>query len=114
VRIKEPGLYGQIEQETVKIDADGQFEFELCQGIKYTAFAFAGPMRSAVYSAPVEFTPTKVDDGLVLTLDQTSEEFSKLRPPVGDLTVYTVMISMACFRLSLGSPPAAGLYSWAM
>jgi hypothetical protein len=80
VRIKEPGLYGQIEQETIAIAADGRFEFELCEGIEYSAFAFAGPARSAIYSAPVEFTPTKANDRLVLTLDKSLDEFNKLRP----------------------------------
>jgi len=80
VRIKEPGLYGQIENETIRIDADGQFQFDLCEGIEYSAFAFSGPIRSAIYSAPVEFTPTKENDRLVLILDKTFEEFRKLRP----------------------------------
>jgi hypothetical protein len=81
VRIKEPGLHGQIERETIKIDADGRFQFELCEGIKYSAFAFSGPMRSPTYSVPIEFTPTKESDQLVLILDKTTEEFRKLRPP---------------------------------
>jgi hypothetical protein len=46
VRIKEPGLHGQIEQEPIKIDAEGRFHFELCQGIKYSAFAFSGSIGS--------------------------------------------------------------------
>jgi hypothetical protein len=80
VRIKEPGLRGQTEQEIIKIDADGRFQFELCEGIRYSAFAFSGPVGSATYSAPIEFTPTTESDQLVLTLDKTSEEFRKLRP----------------------------------
>ena len=79
VRIKEPGLRGQIEEETIKIDAEGRFQFELCEGIRYSAFAFSGPMRSPTYSVPIEFTPTKEDDQLVLILDKTPEEFRKLR-----------------------------------
>ena len=79
VRIKEPGLYGQIEREIIKIDAEGRFQYELCEGVKYSAFAFSGPVRSSTYSAPVEFTPTKENDQLVLTIDKTQEEFGKLR-----------------------------------
>ncbi len=79
VRIKEPGLRGQIEQEEIKIDVEGRFQFELCEGIPYSAFAFSGPPVPVAYSAPVEFTPTKENDQLVLTLDKTPEEFLKLR-----------------------------------
>jgi hypothetical protein len=80
VRIKEPGLYGQIEQETIEVNAEGQFQFDLCEGIRYSAFAFSGPTRLLRYSGPVEFTPSKENDQLVLTLDKTPEEFRKLRP----------------------------------
>lgn len=79
VRIKEPGLYGQIEQETIQIDAEGRFQFNLCEGIGYSAFAFSDSKGSQWYSAPVEFTPTAENDRLVLTLDKTPEEFRKLR-----------------------------------
>jgi hypothetical protein len=78
VRIKEPGLYGQIEQDEIKIDAEGRFEFDLCEGVKYSAFAFSAT-RPSIYSSPVEFTASK-DQKLVLILDKTSEEFQKLRP----------------------------------
>jgi len=80
VRIKEPGLLGQIEQQPIKIDSEGRFQFDLCEGIKYSAFAFSGPLRSATYSAPIEFTPSAENNQLVLTLDKTSDEFRKLRP----------------------------------
>jgi hypothetical protein len=80
VRIKESDGFGRIEQETIKVDADGRFEFQPCEGIEYSAFAFAGPMRSQIDSAPVKFTPTTENDQLVLTLDTTTEEFlRKLR-----------------------------------
>jgi len=78
IRIKGPGLYGQIEQETINIDVEGRFQFELCEGIKYSAFAFSGPMGSQRYSVPVEFTPTSENDQLVLTLDKTPEEFREM------------------------------------
>lgn len=42
IRIKGPGLFQQIEQETIVVDESGRFEFELCEGIRYSAFAFAG------------------------------------------------------------------------
>jgi len=80
IRIKGPGLYGQIEQETIKIDGEGRFQFQLCEGIKYSAFAFSGSMGSKSYSAPVEFTPTAENDRLVLTLDKSPEEFRELHP----------------------------------
>ena len=79
VRIKEPGLYGQIEELPIEVDANGLFTIELCDGITYSAFAFAGPIRSQVYSVPIEFTPGKDNDELVLTLDKTQTEFLKLR-----------------------------------
>jgi carboxypeptidase family protein len=80
VRIKEPGLYGQIEEKSIEIDAEGRFEFELCEGVRYSAFAFAGPGATKTYSAPVEFAPSKDQNVLTLVLDKTLEEFRKLRP----------------------------------
>ena len=77
IRIKEPKLYGQIEEETINIDAEGRFQFELCEGVSYSAFAFAGPIRTQTYSAPVEFTPMGENNRLVLILDKTAEEFQK-------------------------------------
>jgi hypothetical protein len=78
VRIKEPGLYGQIEREPIKVDTDGTFQFDLCGGAAYSAFAFAGPPRSTISSAPVEFTASKELE-LVLVLDKSPQEFLKLR-----------------------------------
>lgn len=79
VRIKEPKLYGQIEEEVIKIDAEGRFQFELCEGVPYSAFAFAGPVRTQIYSAPIEFTPTRENNRLVLILSKTSADFQKAR-----------------------------------
>jgi hypothetical protein len=79
VRIKEPGLFGQIEEESINIDAEGRFQFDLCEGIRYSAYAFAGPMRTQTYSPPVEFVPAQENNRLVLTLGLTSEEFQKAR-----------------------------------
>ena len=78
VRIREPGLSGQVETKEIEIDTEGRFQYELCEGIKYSAFAFSGPVRARTYSAPVEFTPTRENDQLVLTIDKTPEEFHKL------------------------------------
>jgi hypothetical protein len=80
VRIKEPGLYGQIEKGAIRIDAEGKFTIELCEGVTYSAFAFSGPVKPQIYSAPIEFRPTKENDQLILTLDKTQDEFLKLRP----------------------------------
>lgn len=80
VRIKEPGLYGQIEQEDIPIDAQGNFQFVLCEGATYSAFAFSGTIRNQMYSAPVEFVPTRDHDRLELILDKTPDEFRRLRP----------------------------------
>ena len=80
VRIKEPRLYGQIEQDDIPIDAEGNFQFVLCEGVPYSAFAFSGTIRNQVYSAPVEFVPTKERDRLELILNKTPEEFRRLRP----------------------------------
>jgi hypothetical protein len=78
VRFKGFGLFGQIEQEAIKIDAEGRFHFELCEGVRYSAFAVAGLEPSADYSAPIEFIPTKENTRLELILDKTGEEFRKL------------------------------------
>lgn len=79
VRFKEPGLYGQIEQEGIDIDAEGRFRFRLCEGIRYSAFAFAGPPGRNTYSAPIEFIPTKENNVVELILNKSQEEFNKLR-----------------------------------
>ena len=78
VRIKESGVYGQIETEPIHIDTDGRFSFELCEGVSYSAFAFIGHVPSATYSAPVEFVPTQKNDQLELVLDKSAAEFREL------------------------------------
>lgn len=78
VRIKEPGLSGQIEQQEIVVDAEGRFRFELCEGVTYSAFAFLGPITRAVYSSPIEFTPTPENNRLELVLDKSQEEFDRL------------------------------------
>jgi hypothetical protein len=79
VRIKEPDLFGQIEQEIISVDSEGRFTFELCEGVQYSAFAFWGPVRNQIYSAPVAFRPTTENDHLNLVVDKTGEEFLKLQ-----------------------------------
>ena len=79
VRFKEPGVFGQIEREPIKIDSNGRFQFQLCEGVRYSAYAFAEPAATTTYSAPVEFVPTKENNGLELILNKTSDEFQKLR-----------------------------------
>ena len=78
VRIKEPGLVGQIERESIKIDAEGRFQIELCEGVRYSAFAFTSGLDGGSYSAPVEFMPTKENNRLELVLDKTRQEFGEL------------------------------------
>jgi hypothetical protein len=80
VLIKEPGLNGQISQSPIIIDSEGRFEFELCEGVGYSAFAFSERPPQEMHSAPVEFVATKEGDELILTLDKTSEEFGDLLP----------------------------------
>lgn len=77
VRIESPELDRPIDEEPIAVDANGRFTIELCDGIAYSAFASAGPLQSQIYSVPVEFTPTKDYDELVLTLDKTLNEFQK-------------------------------------
>jgi hypothetical protein len=78
VRIKEPGLYGQIEKEPIEFDSEGRFQLELCEGVRYSAFAFAGPGRSQMYSAPIEFTATRDGSEFVFILDKSADEFVRL------------------------------------
>lgn len=79
VYIEGPRLEGQIAHQEIK-DADGRFEFELLEGITYSAFAFYGPFGSRTYSAPLEFIATKDHDQLLFVLDKTSKEFQALMP----------------------------------
>jgi len=76
VRIKEPGLYGQIETQEVTVDAEGRFEIELCEGVRYSAFAFSGFPKGANYSEPIEFTAG--DKELHFVLNKTQQEFNQL------------------------------------
>lgn len=78
VRIKEPGLYGQIETNSLAIDSEGRFTIELCEGVRYSAFAFGGFPKDTVYSEPVEFTAGETE--LHFVLNKTAEEFRQLRP----------------------------------
>lgn len=61
------------------LDAQGRFEVQLCDGIRYSAFAFAGPVNDAVYSEPIEFTATDGDRELVFVLNKSGKEFLELR-----------------------------------
>jgi hypothetical protein len=73
VRIKEPGLYGQIETDILTIDSDGRFEIELCERVRYSGFAFSGLSGETVYSEPVEFVAG--DAELRFVLNKTPDEF---------------------------------------
>jgi hypothetical protein len=77
VRIKEPGLEGQIETSPIVVDSEGRFEIELCEGVSYSAFALSGSMRAQKHSAPVAFT-ARENEPLVLTVDKTNEEVLEL------------------------------------
>jgi hypothetical protein len=77
VRIKEPGLFGQIETQPVAVDSDGRFEIELCEGVRYSAFAFSGLPKDTVYSEPIEFTAGDTELQFVLT--KTAQDFMQLR-----------------------------------
>ena len=79
VRFKEPGVFGQIERKPIQIDSDGRFQFELCEGISYSAYALAESAATITYSAPVEFVPTRENNRLELILNKTSDEFQKIR-----------------------------------
>ena len=83
ITILEPGLSGQIQGGSVAVDAEGRFEFELCDGITYSAFASAGPRGAQRYSATVTFTPTKDNNRLLLILDKSASEFEKARVAMG-------------------------------
>jgi Carboxypeptidase regulatory-like domain len=73
VRIIAPEGYQGIENEEIQIDVDGRFEFELCEGIKYSAFAFLGPPMSQIESPRIAFTPTRENDQVILILDKARE-----------------------------------------
>jgi hypothetical protein len=79
IRIREPGLSGQIETKEIEVDAEGRFRYDLCEGIRYSVSAFSGAPKAKTYSAPVEFTPAGHNDQLILILDKTAEEFGKLQ-----------------------------------
>jgi len=78
VRIKGPALSDQIEQEEIVVDAEGRFRVELCEGVRYSTFAFLGPITRAMYSSPIEFTATLENNRLNLILDKSQEEFDSL------------------------------------
>lgn len=80
VLIQEPRLGWHVSHERIKIDAEGWFEYELCEGIAYSAYAYYGPYGARTYSAPLEFIATKEHDRLLFVLDKTSKEFDALKP----------------------------------
>jgi hypothetical protein len=77
VRIKEPGLSGQIEDSPIEVDAEGRFQIEICEGVRYSAYAFAG-FPGDVYSAPVEFVPGRERPELTLVLNKSAQQFLEL------------------------------------
>ena len=78
IRIQEPGLYGQIQSQPLDVDSQGRFEIQLCEGVRYSGFAFAGPPLKGIYSVPVEFTASGGDSELVFVLNKSSKEFREL------------------------------------
>jgi len=75
ILIKEPGLYGQIENQELPVNDEGRFEVELCEGERYSAFAFSS-FRTNTYSEPIEFTAG--DSELRFVLNKSAEEFREL------------------------------------
>ncbi len=71
VMFKEPGLNGQIEELPIRIDSDGRFQFELCEGVAYSAFAFAGSQIN-IYSTPLEFLASKENRVLTFILSKAA------------------------------------------
>lgn len=78
IRIKEPGLYGQIEAGELKVDSEGRFEVQLCEWARYSAFAFAGPVRGEIHSAPMEFTARDSGAEMIFVLNKTAKELADL------------------------------------
>jgi hypothetical protein len=66
-----------FDRNPIEIDADGRFQYEFCEGIRYSASAFTVGKRE-MYSALVEFIPTKDNNELKLVLDKTRKQFSNL------------------------------------
>jgi hypothetical protein len=61
----------------VTVDSEGRFEIELCEGVRYSAFAFSGFPKNSTYSEPIEFRAG--DTELHFVLNKTSNEFNQLR-----------------------------------
>jgi hypothetical protein len=83
IRIAGPGLNDEtIETIGIQIDSDGRFQYELCEGVRYSARAFDGvPTEGPMNSAPVEFVPMRDGPVLLFILNKTDEEFIKLTQP---------------------------------
>ncbi len=78
VGIEEPGLGGQVDAGPLVVDSEGLFEIEVCEGVRYSAFAFTSRMRSETFSAPIDFI-ARADSELRLVIDRTAKEFDELR-----------------------------------
>jgi hypothetical protein len=79
IRIKGPGLSGEVERGEIQIDSDGRFQYELCEGVRYSAYAFDGtPTENQMHSAPVEVVPTREAPELLFILDKADKEFAEL------------------------------------
>jgi hypothetical protein len=77
IRFKEPGPQDNLERLSPELDADGGFAMELCEGIRYIAYAniIASP-KVVVYSEPIEFTAGEAE--LNFVLDKTPTQFGPL------------------------------------
>lgn len=76
VRVMEPGLYGQIDPLPLAVDAEGRFQIDLCEGVRYSAYAFSGFSKGTVYSEPIEFTAG--DTELRFVLNKNQQEFNNI------------------------------------
>jgi len=85
IRVTGPGLSHEIEAGLRLLDSKGHFEMLLCEGVRYSAYAFTGTSRESAFTAPMEFRVSQADSERTFVLDRTPDEFAKLRGLTGKL-----------------------------
>jgi hypothetical protein len=85
VLITDPHLSGGAFLDgPIKVDEEGRFAYELCEGGAYSIYALYQDGDAHFYSAPIQFTPTQKNHIIVLTLDKSLAEFEALRQQISE------------------------------
>jgi len=78
IRVGSGERFSRIDVGETEADDKGRIQFEVCDGVRYSIWAFHGRGSDSKYSGQLEFTAAATQEELTLVIDKTLEEFEKL------------------------------------